>query len=204
MLDRVGNTPLHYATQMWSQSVVRMLLERGANIGMKVVEMTKKVSYRLRDSPYRCGERSHNLWQTFLRIYVYIFTRNEIILKMFAQNVYEEAPVEDILPETMEAFLDEFCLTSHGDLTNKEFKVRFLGLGHEKQKSSFFSINIMAQNVLINCLRPSLESPFPSPHFCRFFGFGLDFLSNRWPLQRHLLFFRAQSSISRNRSPKKH
>ena len=42
---------------------------------------------------------------------------------MFAQNVYDEAPVEDILPETMEAFLDEFCLTSHGDLTNKDFKV---------------------------------------------------------------------------------
>lgn len=73
VLDRMGNTPLHYATQMWSQSVVRMLLERGANIGMK--------------------------------------------------NVYDEAPVEDILPETMEAFLDEFCLTSHGDLTNKDFKV---------------------------------------------------------------------------------
>ena len=36
VLDRMGNTPLHYATQMWSQSVVRMLLERGANIGMKV------------------------------------------------------------------------------------------------------------------------------------------------------------------------
>ena len=40
MLDRMGNTPLHYATQMWSQSVVRMLLERGANIGMKVVSYT--------------------------------------------------------------------------------------------------------------------------------------------------------------------
>ena len=48
---------------------------------------------------------------------------------MFAQNVYEEAPVEDILPETMEAFLDEFCLTSHGDLTNKDFKVSCFGLG---------------------------------------------------------------------------
>ena len=36
VLDRMGNAPLHYATQMWSQSVVRMLLERGANIGMKV------------------------------------------------------------------------------------------------------------------------------------------------------------------------
>ena len=45
---------------------------------------------------------------------------------------------------------------------------------------------------------------FPSPHFSWFFGFGLDFLSNRWLLQRHLVHFRAQSSISRNRSPKKH
>lgn len=72
-LDEMGNTPLHYATQMWPQTVVRMLLERGANIGMK--------------------------------------------------NAYNEVPVENILPETMEAFLDEFCLTSEGDLTNKDFRV---------------------------------------------------------------------------------
>ena len=72
-LDEMGNTPLHYATQMWPQAVVRMLLERGANIGMK--------------------------------------------------NVYDEVPIESILPETMEAFLDEFCLTSEGDLTNRDFKV---------------------------------------------------------------------------------
>ena len=36
------------------------------------------------------------------------------------------------------------------------------------------------------------------------FSFGLDFLSNRWPIQCHLVLFRAPSSISRNRSPKKH
>ena len=46
VLDRMGNTPLHYATQMWSQSVVRMLLERGANIGMKV---RRKMVARLRE-----------------------------------------------------------------------------------------------------------------------------------------------------------
>ena len=42
--------------------------------------------------------------------------------------------MEDILPETMEAFLDEFCLTSQGDLTNKDFKVsvqNLLGLVRE-------------------------------------------------------------------------
>ena len=33
--DLLGNTALHYATQKWSQNVVRMLLERGANIGIK-------------------------------------------------------------------------------------------------------------------------------------------------------------------------
>ena len=47
VLDRMGNTPLHYATQMWSQSVVRMLLERGANIGMKV---RRKMDARLRET----------------------------------------------------------------------------------------------------------------------------------------------------------
>ena len=72
-LDEMGNTSLHYATQMWPQSIVRLLLEKGANIGMR--------------------------------------------------NAYNEIPVENILPETMEAFLDEFCLTSEGDLTNKDFKV---------------------------------------------------------------------------------
>ena len=33
--DGVGNTPLHYATQKWSEKTVRRLLERGANIGIK-------------------------------------------------------------------------------------------------------------------------------------------------------------------------
>jgi len=33
--DLLGNTALHYATQRWPQSVVRILLERGANIGIK-------------------------------------------------------------------------------------------------------------------------------------------------------------------------
>ena len=33
--DGVGNTPLHCATQKWSEKTVRRLLERGANIGIK-------------------------------------------------------------------------------------------------------------------------------------------------------------------------
>eukprot|EP00092_Neocalanus_flemingeri_P007937 GFUD01008564.1.p1 GENE.GFUD01008564.1~~GFUD01008564.1.p1 ORF type:complete len:1055 (-),score=196.84 GFUD01008564.1:189-3353(-) len=33
--DLLGNTALHYATQRWPQSIVRILLERGANIGIK-------------------------------------------------------------------------------------------------------------------------------------------------------------------------
>ena len=33
--DILENTALHYATQMWPQSIVRCLLEAGANIGMK-------------------------------------------------------------------------------------------------------------------------------------------------------------------------
>lgn len=71
--DEMGNTPLHYATQSWPQTIVRLLLEKGANIGMK--------------------------------------------------NAYNEIPVENILPETMESFLDEFCLTSEGDVTNKDYRM---------------------------------------------------------------------------------
>ena len=33
--DLLGNTALHYATQKWPQQVVRMLLERGANVGIR-------------------------------------------------------------------------------------------------------------------------------------------------------------------------
>jgi ankyrin repeat protein len=33
--DLQGNTPLHYATQAWPQATVRLLLERGANIGLR-------------------------------------------------------------------------------------------------------------------------------------------------------------------------
>ncbi len=33
--DELDNTALHYATQQWPQTVVRLLLERGANVGMK-------------------------------------------------------------------------------------------------------------------------------------------------------------------------
>ena len=33
--DLLGNTALHYATQRWSEDIVRLLLERGANIGIK-------------------------------------------------------------------------------------------------------------------------------------------------------------------------
>ena len=33
--DLLGNTALHYATQKWSEDIVRLLLERGVNIGIK-------------------------------------------------------------------------------------------------------------------------------------------------------------------------
>ena len=61
------------AFQLWPQSVVRQLLEFGANIGMK--------------------------------------------------NIYEEVPVAQILPETLEQFLDEFCLSAEGNVTNENFKI---------------------------------------------------------------------------------
>ena len=33
--DTMRNTALHYATQLWTQEVVRHVLELGANIGMR-------------------------------------------------------------------------------------------------------------------------------------------------------------------------
>ncbi len=73
--DALLNTPLHYATQMWSQEVVRKLLEVGANIGMK------------------------NLW--------------------------DDVPISKIQPQTMEDFLDEFCIEAKGDVNNENFEVTF-------------------------------------------------------------------------------
>ena len=35
--DKMMNTALHYATQLWPQEVVRYVLELGANIGVKNV-----------------------------------------------------------------------------------------------------------------------------------------------------------------------
>jgi hypothetical protein len=58
---------------MWPQSVVRHLLESGANIGVK--------------------------------------------------NIYDEVPIAQILPETMEQFLNEHCLVSEGNVTNDNFKI---------------------------------------------------------------------------------
>ena len=71
--DSLDNTALHYATQFWPQSVVRTLLEMGANIGLK--------------------------------------------------NIYEEVPIDRILPETMEDFLNDVCLCPEGDVTNSDFKI---------------------------------------------------------------------------------
>ena len=73
--DILGNTPLHYATQAWPQAAVRLLLERGANIGLK--------------------------------------------------NKMDETPIERIPPETMEDFLDNFCLTSKNEIHQKDFQLNF-------------------------------------------------------------------------------
>jgi transient receptor potential cation channel subfamily A protein 1 len=73
--DELQNTALHYATQMWSQDIVRRLLEAGANIGMK--------------------------------------------------NHFDEVPITKIQPDTMEDFLDEYCLTSEGDVHHEDFELTF-------------------------------------------------------------------------------
>lgn len=73
--DIFGNTALHYATQKWDQSIVRSLLERGANIGIK--------------------------------------------------NRWGEIPIQKIEPETMEAFLNEYCLQSTNDVNHEDFELVF-------------------------------------------------------------------------------
>jgi len=73
--DDLGNTPLHYATQKWSETTVRKLLELGANIGIK--------------------------------------------------NHWKEIPITKIRPQTMEDFLDEFCLTYEGDIMHENFNLTF-------------------------------------------------------------------------------
>ena len=69
----MGNTALHLATQFWPQSVVKSLLELGANIGLK--------------------------------------------------NNLQEVPINRILPETMEDFLNNVCMETQGDPTNDKFKI---------------------------------------------------------------------------------
>ena len=75
MRDKLDNTALHYATQKWDQATVRLLLECGANIGMK--------------------------------------------------NHWEEVPISKISPDTMEAFLDEFCIEARGDVNHENFELTF-------------------------------------------------------------------------------
>ena len=38
-------------------------------------------------------------------------------------SFYFQVPISHILPETMESFLDEFCLKSEGNVTNNNFKI---------------------------------------------------------------------------------
>eukprot|EP00095_Tigriopus_kingsejongensis_P004014 snap_masked-scaffold5_size1054832-processed-gene-0.1 protein:Tk04014 transcript:snap_masked-scaffold5_size1054832-processed-gene-0.1-mRNA-1 annotation:"transient receptor potential cation channel protein painless" len=72
--DLLENTALHYATQMWPQTVVRSLLDLGANIGMT--------------------------------------------------NHWNETPVTKILPQTLEAYLDD-CIEAEGDVNHEKFEVTY-------------------------------------------------------------------------------
>ena len=40
------------------------------------------------------------------------------------RNLFEETPISLILPETMEQFLDEHCLTSKGEVRKEACKYR--------------------------------------------------------------------------------
>ena len=73
--DEENNAPLHYATELWPQNIIRKLMELGANVGVR--------------------------------------------------NVWDETPISLILPETMESFLDEFCLQSKGESTQDDFELKF-------------------------------------------------------------------------------
>ena len=37
--------------------------------------------------------------------------------------IHSQVPISHILPETMETFLDEFCLNSVGNVTNNHFNI---------------------------------------------------------------------------------
>jgi len=50
----------------------------------------------------------------------------EIGANIGIKNVWEEVPINKILPETMENFLDEFCLQSEGDVVHTDFSLTFI------------------------------------------------------------------------------
>lgn len=72
-----ADTAMHYAATRWPQSVVRGLLEAGANVGMK--------------------------------------------------NQWGQVSVVQILPDTLEQFLDQFCLkgTEDKDVNHRDFEITF-------------------------------------------------------------------------------
>ena len=56
--DKMMNTALHYATQLWPQEVVRYVLELGANIGVKNVYDEVQIENIIvihRIQPFCCG-----------------------------------------------------------------------------------------------------------------------------------------------------
>ena len=74
--DNLGNTPLHLATERWSQKMVGRVLEAGANIGMK--------------------------------------------------NRWNEVAIDRIDPETLEDFINNFCMTYNTmEVHTEDFEITF-------------------------------------------------------------------------------
>ena len=52
-----------------------------------------------------------------------VLTLLELGSNIGLKNVYDEVPIDKILPEVMEEFLDTRCLIPEGDVTNTDFKI---------------------------------------------------------------------------------
>ncbi|TRY61746.1 hypothetical protein TCAL_09528 [Tigriopus californicus] len=108
--DSLQNTPLHYGAQLWNQNVVRQLLERGANVGIR--------------------------------------------------NIWEETPIALIMPETMESFLDDYCLRSKNEVTHDDFSIEFnySFLAPPVDDPRFDENDLEGQKMVENAALPETES----------------------------------------------
>lgn len=76
------------------------------------------------------------------------------------KNRWEETPIARILPETMEAFLDEFCLTSKNEVQHENFQLRFryAFLAPPVDNPCFDETDVEGQQLVERMALPETES----------------------------------------------